>query len=63
MNEVFDIAECPDPRRNELRFKSHNIHTVRHEIETVALVGLGLWIYIHSEIKYYIRHQNNLGQK
>ena len=30
MNEVFDIIESPYPRRNELRFKSQNIRTVRY---------------------------------
>ena len=30
MNEVFDIIESPYPLRNELRFKSRNIRTVRY---------------------------------
>ena len=30
MNEVFDIIECSYPVRNELRFKSRNICTVRY---------------------------------
>ena len=29
MNEVFDIIECPYPFRNELRFKSQNLRTVK----------------------------------
>ena len=38
MNEVFDIKESRYPLRNELRFNSQNICTVRYGIETVALV-------------------------
>ena len=36
MNEVFGIIECSYPLRNELRFKSQNIRTLRYEIETAA---------------------------
>ena len=39
MNEVFDIIECSYPRRNEMRFKSRNICTVKYETETAAFVG------------------------
>ena len=39
MNEFFDFIKCPYPPRNELRFKSPNIRTVRYGIETAALVG------------------------
>ena len=39
MNEVLDIIECSYARKNELRFKSQNIRTVRYENETVAFVG------------------------
>ena len=39
MNEVFDIIESSYPLRNELRFKSRNIRTVRHGIETIAFVA------------------------
>ena len=41
MNEVFDFIECRYPLRNELRFKSRNIRTVRYGIETAAFVGSG----------------------
>ena len=41
MNEVFDFMECQYPLRNELRFKSRNIRTVRYGIETAAFVGSG----------------------
>ena len=36
INEVFDIIESPYPLRNELRFKSRNIRTVRYRTETAA---------------------------
>ena len=38
MNEVFDILECSYPLKNELRFKSRNIRTLRYETETAAFV-------------------------
>ena len=41
INEVFDFIECRYPLRNELRFKSRNIRTVRYGIETAAFVGSG----------------------
>ena len=39
MNEVFDFIECQYPLKNELRFKSRNIRTVRYGIETTSFVG------------------------
>ena len=51
MNEVFDIIESPYPLRNELRFKSRNIRTVRYGIETAAFVGSRIWSYVPSELK------------
>ena len=39
MNEVFDILECLYSLRNELRFTSQNIRTVRYGIETAAFDG------------------------
>ena len=43
MNNVFDFIECGYPLRNELRFKSRNICTVRYRIETAAFVGSRIW--------------------
>ena len=51
MNEVFDIIESPYPLINELRFKSRNVCTVRHGIETAAFVGSRIWSYMPSELK------------
>ena len=50
MNKVFDIIESPYPLRNELIFKSRNIHTARYGIETAALVGFRIWSYMSSEL-------------
>ena len=51
MNEIFDIIESPYPLRNDLRFKSRNIRTVRYGIETAAFVGSKIWSYMPSELK------------
>ena len=51
MNEVFDTIVCLYSLRNELRFKSRNIRTVRYVIEIVAFVGSRIWSYIPSELK------------
>ena len=51
MDEVFAIIECPYPPKNELRFKSRKICTVRYEIETDAFVGARIWSYMTSELK------------
>ena len=51
MNEVFDFIECRYPLRNELRFKSRNIRTVRYEIETAAFVGSRIWTTMSNELK------------
>ena len=40
MNEVFDFIECQYPLKNELRFKSRNIPTVRYGIETMDPNGI-----------------------
>ena len=51
MNEFFDIIECPNPLRNELRFKSRNIRTVGYGIKTVVLVFSRTWSYVSNELK------------
>ena len=51
MNEVFDTIESPYPLRNELRFNSRNICTVRYVIETPAFVCSRIWSYMPSEPK------------
>ena len=51
MNDVFNIIESPYPVRNELRFKSRNIHTVMYGIERAAFVGSKIWGYMPSELK------------
>ena len=51
MNEFFDIIECPNPLRNERRFKSRNIRTVGYGIKTVVLVFSRIWSYMSNELK------------
>ena len=51
MNEGFDIIESPYPLRNELRFKSRNIRTVKYGTETTAFVSSRIWSYMPSELK------------
>ena len=41
INEVFDITESTKLLRNELRFKSLNICTVRYELKQLLLLALG----------------------
>ena len=45
------MIESPYSLRNELRFKSRNIRTVRYGIETAAFVGPRIWSYISNELK------------
>ena len=56
MNKGFDIMESPYPLRNELRFKSRNIRTVKYGIETAAFVSSRIWSYMPSELKESVRH-------
>ena len=51
MNEVFDFIECRHPLRNELRFKSRNICTVRYGIETADFVSSRVWTSVPNELK------------
>ena len=51
MNEVFDFIECRHPLRNELRFKSRNICTVRYGIETADFVSSRVWTNVPNELK------------
>ena len=51
INEVFDITESTKLLRNELRFKSLNICTVRYGTETATFVGSRIWSYMSSELK------------
>ena len=43
MNEAFDVIEYPYLLRNELRFKSRNICTVRYGIKIAAFVCSMTW--------------------
>ena len=50
-NKAFYIIECPYFLRNELRFKSQNIQTVRCGIETADFLGWRIWSHMPSELK------------
>ena len=54
MNWFFYIAECPNPIKNELRFKYRNIRTVRYGIEVAAFIGSRTWSYVPSELNLRI---------
>ena len=41
MNEIFGIIEYPYPLRNELKFKSRNIRTVRYGLKQPLLLAPG----------------------
>ena len=41
MNELFDIIESTNLLRNELRFKSQSICTVRYELKQLLLLAPG----------------------
>ena len=51
VNEVFDSIECQYPLKNQLRFKSRNIRTVRYETETASFVGSRIWTNMPNELK------------
>ena len=51
VNEVFDIIKCPYRLKNELRFKSQNIRTVKYDIETATFAGSRIWSYMPCGIK------------
>ena len=48
MNEVFDFIECRYLLRNELRFISRNIRTVRYGVETALFVDARIWTSMAS---------------
>ena len=48
MNEVFDFIECRYLLRNELRFISRNIRTVRYGVETALFVDARIWTSMPS---------------
>ena len=62
MNEVFHIIGSPNPLRNELRFKSRNICTVRYGIETAVFVGSRIWTNMSNEIFFEIFYWSTINK-
>ena len=51
MGNVFPIIENPYDLRNEIKFKSRNISTVRYGIETASFVAPRIWSSIPRSYK------------
>ena len=51
MKNVFPIIENPYDLRNETKFKSRNVNTVRHGIETASFVAPRIWSSIPRSYK------------
>ena len=51
MKNVFSIMENPYELRNETKFKSRNVNTVRYDIETASFVTPRIWSGIPRSYK------------
>ena len=51
MKNVFPIIDNPYNLRNETKFKSRNVHTVRYGIETASFVAPRIWSSIPRNCK------------
>ena len=51
MKNVFPIIENPYDLRNETKFKSRNVNTVRYDIETASFVTPRIWSGIQRSYK------------
>ena len=51
MKNIFPIIENPYDLRNETKFKSRNVHTVRYGIETATFVAPKIWSSIPRNYK------------
>ena len=51
MKNVFPIIENPYDLRNETKFKSRNVHTVRYGIQTASFVAPRIWRSIPRSYK------------
>ena len=51
MENIFPIIENPYDLRNEIKFKSRNVHTVRYGIETASFVAPKIWSSIPRSYK------------
>ena len=51
MKNIFPIIENPYDLRNETKFKSRNVHTVRYSIATASFVAPKIWSSIPRSYK------------
>ena len=51
MKNVFPIIENPYDLRNEIKFKSRNVNTVRYGTETASFVAPRIWSIILRSYK------------
>ena len=51
MNNVFPIIENPYNSRNETKFRSRNVKTVRYSIETASFIPPRIWSSIPRSYK------------
>ena len=51
MSEVFSIVDNPYNLRNNVKFKSKNIHTVRYGTETLSFIGPKIWTEVPDKCK------------
>ena len=51
MKNIFPIIENPYVSRNETKFKSRNVHTVRYGIKTASFVAPKIWNSIPRSYK------------
>ena len=63
MKNIFPIIENPYNLRNETKFKSRNVHTVRYGIETASFVEPKIWSSIPRSYKERVALLMNLKQK
>ena len=66
MKNIFPIIENPYDLRSETKFKSRNVHTVRHGIETASFVAPKIWSSIPRSYKECsclneFKQKSNLG--
>ena len=51
MEEVFDIVDIPYNLRNQTKFKSYPVKTVKYGLETVSYLGPKVWNLVPDNLK------------
>ena len=51
IKKVFPIIESPYDLRNQTKFKSRNVRTVRYDIQTASFVAPRIWSSIPTSYK------------